>query len=41
MLELRESFPLDLSEVESTVSLHEIDDSIKLLIYEAGLVANH
>ncbi len=41
MLELRESFPLDLSEVESAIVAHKIDDGVKLLVYEMRVVADY
>ncbi len=40
--ELRaECFPLDLSEVESAVVLHKLDDGVKLLIYKDAVIRYH
>ncbi len=36
-----EGLSLNLSEVESAVFLHKIDNGIKLLIYETSFVADH
>ena len=41
MLGLREDFAFDLSEVEPAIVAHKIDDSIKLLVYEASFVADY
>ncbi len=41
MLELRERFPLDLSEVESAIVAHKINDGVELLIYEVCVVADY
>ena len=41
MLELRERFPLDLSEVESAIVAHKINDGVELLVYEVCVVANY
>ena len=41
MLELRESFPLDLAEVESAVVAHKINDGVKLPVYEVCVVADY
>ncbi len=40
MLELRESLPLDLSEVESAIVAHKINDGVELLVYEMRVVAD-
>ena len=41
MLELREGFPLDLSDVESAIVTHKIYNGVKLLVYEVGVVADY
>jgi hypothetical protein len=41
MLELRESFPLDLAEIESAIVAHKIYNDVKLLVYEVCVVADY
>ncbi len=41
MLVFRECFALDLSEVESAIVAHKIDDGVELLVYEVCVVANY
>jgi len=40
-IDSRKGLSLDLAEVESAVSLHKINDSVKLLVYETSFVADH
>jgi len=41
MLELRESFPLDLAEVEPAIVTHKFYNGVKLTVYEVRVVADY